>query len=202
MESTANVAHPTRRPGGRTAEVTARVHQACRELIVAGGPAGCTFGSVAERAGVDRSTLYRRYADEWEMRLDALIALAGDDIVSSLTGSLAKDLRSVAAKLVAQLETPLGPAVVAAAAELRAQSGLDYSRAFFDRRMAQLKPMFDAAIARGELDADTDTEELFSMLAGPIYFRMFIAARSIDKRFIDRTVERVMQLFAVRARRL
>jgi len=26
---------------------------------------------------------------------------------------------------------------------------------------------------------------------------MFIAARSIDGRFIDRTVERVMQLFAV-----
>lgn len=197
MESTANVVAPTRRPGGRTAEVTARVHKACLELVVEGGPAGCTFGSVAERAGIDRSTLYRRYEDEWEMRLDALLALAGDDVVPSLTGSLAKDLRSVAAKLVAQLETPLGPAVVAAAAELRAQSGTDYSREFFDRRMAQLKPMFDAAIARGELDAETDTEELFSTLAGPIYFRMFIAARAVDKRFIDRTVERVVQLFAV-----
>ncbi|MFL6730332.1 MAG: TetR-like C-terminal domain-containing protein, partial [Sphingomicrobium sp.] len=113
-----------------------------------------------------------------------------------LTGSLAGDLRSVAAKLVEQLESPLGPAIVAAAADLRAQSGTDYSRAFFDRRMAQLKPMFDAAIARGELAPETDTEELFSMLAGPIYFRMFIAARAVDERFIDRTVERVMQLFA------
>jgi len=197
VESTANVGIPTRRPGGRTAEVTARVHRACLELVIEHGPGGCTFCSVAERAGIDRSTLYRRYADEWEMRLDALIAHAGDDVVPALTGSLAKDLRSVAAKLVAQLETPLGPAVVAAAAELRAQSGTDYSRAFFDRRMAQLKPMFDAAIARGELDPETDTEELFSTLAGPIYFRMFIAARSIERSFIDRAVERVMQLFAV-----
>ena len=199
MESTANVVRPTRRLGGRTAEVTARVHRACLELVVERGAAACTFGAVASCAGVQRSTLYRRYADEWEMRLDALIAHAGDDIVPSLTGSLAKDLRSVAAKLAAQLETPLGPAVVAAAAELRAQSGQDYSRAFFDRRMAQLRPMFDAAIARGELAADTDTEELFSMLAGPIYFRMFIAARAVDKGFIDRTVERVVQLFGVSA---
>ncbi len=197
MESTLLRFGPKRRPGGRTAEVTARVNRACLELVVEGGAAACTFGSVAERAGVDRSTLYRRYADEWEMRLDAIIAHAGDDVMPDSSGSLTEDLRSVAARLVAQLETPLGPAVVATAAELRAQSGLDYSRAFFDRRMAQLKPMFDAAVARGELDADADTEELFSMLAGPIYFRMFIAARSIDGRFIDRTVERVMQLFAV-----
>lgn len=194
MESTRVRNGANRRPGGRTAEVTARVHRACLELVVEGGPAGCTFGSVAERAGVDRSTLYRRYADEWEMRLDALIAHAGDDIVPALTGSLAKDLRSVATKLVAQLETPLGPAVVAAAAELRAQSGLDYSRAFFDRRMAQLQPMFDAAIARGELDAETDTEELFSMLAGPIYFRMFIAARAVDDAWIERLVESICWL--------
>jgi hypothetical protein len=97
--------------------------------------------------------------------------------------------------LVEQLESPLGPAIVMAAADLRAHSGRDYSRLFFDRRMAQLKPMFDAAIARGELPADTDTEEMFSMVAGPVYFRMFIAARPIDEAWIDRLVESVCWLF-------
>ena len=195
MESTANVESPTRRPGGRTAEVTARVNQACLELVIAGGAAACTFGAVAARAGVERSTLYRRYADEWEMRLDAILAFAGGEVTPDSSGSLASDLKAVARRLVAQLESPLGPAIVAAAAELRAQSGRDYSRAFFDRRMAQLQPMFDAAVARGELAPGTDTEELFSMIAGPIYFRMFIAARPVEDLWIERLVESICWLF-------
>lgn len=195
MESTLVRNGSTRRPGGRTAEVTERVNRACLELVVERGAAACTFGAVASCAGVQRSTLYRRYSDEWEMRLDAMLAHAGGDVVPDPSGSLTGDLKSVASKLVRQLESPLGPAIVAAAAELRAHSGRDYSRAFFDRRMAQLQPMFDAAIARGELPAGTDTEEMFSMVAGPIYFRMFIAARPIDEAWIDRLVESICWLF-------
>jgi AcrR family transcriptional regulator len=163
--------------------------------VVEQGAAAATFGAVASCAGVQRSTLYRRYSDEWEMRIDAILAHAGGDVMPDLSGSLASDLKSVARRLVQQLESPLGPAVVGAAAELRAHSGQDYSRAFFDRRMAQLKPMFDAAIGRGELRPDADTEEMFSMVAGPIYFRLFIAARPIDEVWIDRLVESICWLF-------
>src|SRR4051812_1818049 len=165
------------------------------ELVVEQGAGACTFSAVAARAGVDRSTLYRRYSDEWEMRLDALLAHAGDDVIPDSTGSLAGDLKSVALKLVEQLQSPLGPALMATAAELRVHSGGDYSRAYFDRRMEQLRPMFASAVARGELRDDTDTEELFSMVAGPIYFRIFIAARGVDAAWIDRLVESVCWLF-------
>ena len=195
MESTHAKNGPIRRPGGRTAQITARVNQACLELVVESGASACTFGAVAARAGVERSTLYRRYADEWEMRIDAMIAHAGDDVMPDLTGSLAGDLKSVARRLVEQLESPLGPAVVGTAAELRAHSGQDYSRAYFDRRMAQLRPMFDDAVARGELPPVIDAEEMFTMVAGPIYFRMFIAARPIDDAWVDRLVESVCWLF-------
>jgi AcrR family transcriptional regulator len=195
VESTRVRNGPNRRPGGRTAAVTKRVNQACLELVVERGAAACTYGAVAARAGVERSTLYRRYSDEWEMRLDAILAHAGGDVMPDSSGSLASDLKSVARRLVAQLESPLGPAIVAAAAELRSQSGRDYSRAFFDRRMAQLQPMFDAAVARGELPPETDTEEMFSMIAGPIYFRMFIAARPVEPAWIDRLVESICWLF-------
>ena len=61
--------------------------------------------------------------------------------------------------------------------------------------MAQLQPMFDAAIARGELAPGTDTEELFSMVAGPIYFRIFIAARPVEPAWVDRLVESLCWLF-------
>ena len=60
--------------------------------------------------------------------------------------------------------------------------------------MAQLQPMFDAAIARGELPADVDREALFTAAAGPIYFRMFIAGREVDEDLIHSVVSSVCWL--------
>ncbi|MES2136161.1 MAG: TetR/AcrR family transcriptional regulator C-terminal ligand-binding domain-containing protein [Pseudomonadota bacterium] len=197
MESTLGHRTVTKRPGGRTAYVTARVHQAVLDLLIEGGAHACTFKSVAERAGVERSTLYRRYPDRWEMVIDAFMAVGAADVVPDRCGSFARDLRSVLKKLAAMLATPLGPAVVAAAAELRAGSGGDFSRAYFVRRMNQLRGMFDAAVMRGELPPETDRETLFTFAAGPIYFRLFIAARPIDDSFIDSIVDTVCTAFGV-----
>lgn len=180
--------------------MTGRVHEAVLELLVGGGTPACTFSAVADRAGVDRSTLYRRYADRWEMIIDAYTAHAASDVTPRLGKSFADDLRSVLRKLRTTLESPLGPALIALAAELRAGSGSDYARGFFERRMAQLDPMFDAAIARGELADDIDREATFSLAAGPLYLRMFIAGRRIDDRFIDFVVDSVCALFVPRHR--
>jgi AcrR family transcriptional regulator len=183
-----------RRPGGRTADVTQRIQEAVRTLLIEGGTQACTFKSIADRASVERSTLYRRYRDRWDMLIDAFIALAGTDVVPTPGESFAEDLTSVLRKLAGQLSTPLGPALVTVAAELRAEERDDFSRTFFDGRMAQLEPMFEAAIARGELPADIDREALFTFAAGSVYFRTFIAARAVDDDFIHSVVESVCWL--------
>src|SRR3954471_15049126 len=99
MESTMNVGAPTRRPGGRTAEVTDRINDAVLVLIVERGLEACTFAAVAERAGVERSTLYRRYTDQWAMMIDAFMARAGDEVMPDPSGSLRGDLKSVLRRL-------------------------------------------------------------------------------------------------------
>ena len=192
MSTSADVT-AARRPGGRTAEVTHHIHDAILELLVEGGVQACTFSAVAERAGIERSTLYRRFPDRWEAIIDALMAFAAKDVMPDLGDSFAHDLGSILRKLRDAVESPLGPAVLAVGIELQSGSG-DYPRAYFDRRMTQLEPMFDAAIARGELAPDVDREALFTFAAGPIYFRKFIAARSIDDTFIDHIVDNVCRL--------
>jgi len=157
-------------------------------LIVERGVHACTFTAVAERAGIERSTLYRRFSDRWEAIIDAFMAIGAADIVPEPSDTFAEDLRSVLTKLATVLASPLGPAVVAAAAELRAGSGADFSRAYFARRMNQLRPMFDAAMLRGELPREVDCEALFTFAAGPLYFRMFIAGRKVEPGFIDSVV--------------
>jgi AcrR family transcriptional regulator len=195
MSSSGQVA-VARRPGGRTAEVTHRVHDAILALLVENGVQGCTFSAVAERAGIERSTLYRRFPDRWEAIIDALITRGAADILPDLGDSFAHDLKSVLVKLRDALESPLGPAVLAVAVELRSGSH-DSPRGYFDRRMAQLEPMFEAAIARGELPADVDRIGIFALAAGPIYFRMFIAGETVSDATIAQLVESACTLYCI-----
>ena len=104
-----------RRPGGRTAEVTQRVHDAIIALLIEGGVQACTFSAVADRAGVERSTLYRRFPDRWEAIIDALMARAGAEVMPQLSDNFADDLRSVLRRLRDALKSPLGPALLAVA---------------------------------------------------------------------------------------
>src|SRR4051812_16535429 len=115
MESTAAKRGLAKRPGGRTAQVTQRVLDAVLDLLVEGGAEACTYRSVADRAGVERSTLYRRYPDRWEMMIDAFMARAAADVMPPLAGSFAADLKAVLTKLTEQLELPIGPALVGVA---------------------------------------------------------------------------------------
>jgi AcrR family transcriptional regulator len=193
QESTSSARH--RRPGGRTAQVTARVHDAIIDLLVEGGVQACTISAVAERAGIERSTLYRRFPDKWEAIIDALMVRAAADVMPDLGVSFAEDLTSVLKKLKATLESPLGPALVEVAIELRAHDGAEHPRAYFDRRMAQLAPMFDAAVERGELPRHVDREALFTAAAGPIYFRMFIAGRPVDDEYVASIVSSICWLY-------
>ena len=193
MNQECSSAEIKRRPGGRTAEVTARVQKAIRDLIEEGGVDACTFAAVAQRAGIERSTLYRRFPDRWDAIIDAWVASAGEQVIPDLGGSFAGDLASVLRKLVEVLASPAGPAVLRVAAEFRGKS--DYIQNYFQQRMAQLAPMFDAAVERGELPADVDREALFASAAGPIYFRMFIAGQVVNDDFVRLIVDSICQLY-------
>jgi AcrR family transcriptional regulator len=190
-----------RRPGGRTAEVTARVHKAIIDLVVEGGVEAANFSAVAERAGIERSTLYRRFPDRWDAIIDAVMAHAEADVMPDFGDTFVSDLESVLRKLRDTLESPIGPALLSIAAGLRRVSGSDYSRTYFDRRMAQINPMFEAAIARGELAADVDREELFTAAAAPIWYRIFITGRGADDDCIRSVARNVCRLYCKAKRR-
>ncbi|WP_173476330.1 TetR/AcrR family transcriptional regulator, partial [Streptomyces sp. 150FB] len=54
---------PARRPGGRGARIRTRVLDAVRAHLLAYGYDGLTVDAVAARAGVHRTTVYRRWHD-------------------------------------------------------------------------------------------------------------------------------------------
>ena len=187
-----------RRPGGRTADVTRRINQAVLELLTEGGIDACTFQNVAGKEGIERSTLYRRNPDRWPTIIGAIIELAERETASFETGSFRTDLSSTLNNLAKILSTRLGPALIEVAGALQSGVAPGQAERFWKSRQRQLAPMYEAAIARGELSADVDRDELFAMAAGPIYFRRFIASQSLTEAWVGKVVDRVCDHYCLK----
>lgn len=185
-----------RRPGGRTADVTRRINQAVLGLLAEGGIDACTFQNIAGRAGIERSTLYRRNPDRWPTIIDAIIDFAERETAPYDTGTFRGDLTATLFNLAKALNGPIGPALVSVAAALQGGAAPGEAERFWKSRMKRLDPMFDKAIARGELNPEVDREEIFSMAAGPIYFRRFIASRHVEDAWVQKVVDDVCQRYA------
>jgi AcrR family transcriptional regulator len=194
------MAEPTRqkRPGGRTADVTRRINLATLELLAEGGLEACTFQNVASRAGIERSTLYRRNPDRWPTIVDAIIELAKQETANFDTGSFRTDLEATLLNLAKILESPLGPPLMEVAGALQADVAPGQAERFWESRRQQLAAMFEAAIGRGELPAAVDRDELFAMAAGPIYFRKYIASKPLTDAWVHKVAAQVCDRYCIK----
>jgi AcrR family transcriptional regulator len=188
-----------RRPGGRTAEVTRRINDAVLGLLIEGGIDACTFQNVAARAGIERSTLYRRNPDRWTTIVDAIIDLADRETPFNDSGSFGADLTNTLQQLAAILSGPMGPPIMSVAAALQAGHGPGETGRFWANRQKQIRPMFDAAIARGELLADVKMDDVFAMAAGPLFFRTFVIGRPVDDEFITKVADHVCDRYCLKS---
>ena len=186
-----------KRPGGRTADVTRRINDAILELMAEGGIEHCTFQNVAARAGIERSTLYRRNPDRWPTIMEAIIHLAERETASFRTGAFRTDLAGTLLNLARVLNSPLGAPLMSVAAALARGEAPGLGETFWQSRQKHLAPMFEAAIERGELPADVDRDELFAMVAGPIYFRKFIAFQPVSDDWVRKIVDQVCDSYGV-----
>lgn len=187
-----------KRPGGRTADVTRRINHALIELLSEGGLEACTFQNVAARAGVERSTLYRRNPDRWPTIVTAIIDLADRETANFDTGTFRTDLAATLLNLAKVLESPLGPPLMEVAGALQAGAAPGQAERFWESRQKQLAPMFEAGIERGELPAGVDRDELFAMAAGPIYFWKFIASKQLTSDWVHRVVDQVCARYCLK----
>ena len=199
MPETAQMTEPARqkRPGGRAADVTRRINEALIDLLAEGGLEACTFQNVAARAGVERSTLYRRNPDRWPTIVDAIIQMAERETANFDTGSFRTDLTATLSNLARVLNSRLGPMLMEVAGALQSGVAPGQAERFWASRQQQLAPMFNAAIERGELPADVDRDELFAMAAGPIYFRRFVSSQPPTNQWVRKLVDQVCDSFGV-----
>jgi AcrR family transcriptional regulator len=196
MASTVELREVRTRRGGRTADVTRRIHDAVMQLLEEGGLDACTYPRVAELADIERSTLYRRYPDRWAMLGEVFVATLSAQLSVVPSGDFRTDLRSHVGRVARALTSPLGMAMLAAGAlaridpQSRQSAGL-----YWQARVRELNAFIVPAIERGELSADVDPEALIGTADGPLYFRLLIVGRPIDEELLDRCVDNVCAIY-------
>ncbi len=182
--------HGDQRPGGRSARVRRSVFEAALAVMVEEGPLSLTMDSVAARAGVHKTTLYRRWGS-----VDGLLreALEDYDEVSIQqralpdAGSFENDLREVARMFGAYLDQPITKAVLRMIiVEWPKDPDLaDWAANFWLSRSKPFELVIDRAVARGELDLDTHAAEIAEPLVGPMLLRALITGFPLDDEFLE-----------------
>ena len=181
----------TVRPGGRTARVRAAVLQAAGDALAEHGFDRLDLAEVARRAGVGKTTVYRRWGTVAGLVADLLADMAETSSPRTDTGSLIDDLRANARLVQRALTDPRQGAlfravIVAATCDRRAAEAL---HRFFAVRIAEWAPCVERAVEREELPAGTDAAEVIRAVSAPLYYRMLASGDPVDEAAADRAAE-------------
>ena len=92
-EGAEDAAAPARRGGRpRSTECELAILQATRELLVEGGVRGLTIEKAAARAGVAKTTIYRRWRDKDELALAVVLDMVEQVVMLPELGDTRREL--------------------------------------------------------------------------------------------------------------
>jgi AcrR family transcriptional regulator len=186
---------PGRRTGRpRSAEADRALLGAARAALVELGWSRLTMADVAARAGVAKTTLYRRWAHKSELVVDAVAELF-DELELPDRGNLRDDLTGVVRQFAALLEQPEAKtALMAVVAEATRDDALRtrIRQAIVDRQKRLVVEGRARAQRRGEIAADDGADPapqidlIFDVIAGAVVHRTLVSGEPVDTDWTER----------------
>lgn len=155
------------------------------------GYAAVGFEAVARRAGVHKTTLYRRWASREALLLEAALEFSADGVSVPDTGSLRDDLLLLARQVDENLRSP-APHAMLRAVITQAHHNPDLveaARKYWRTRIDLMGAIVQRAIERGEISLSTDPRLLIEALIGPIYLRSLVTQQEVDRRWLEELVD-------------
>jgi AcrR family transcriptional regulator len=185
---------PPRRGRPRRVSAGEAILEATLALLAERGFQATTIEAIADRAGVGRNTIYRRWASKEELIADALHELTSDldvDDVGDLHSRLLERIRD----LVRVFSDPLfGSILPVVLGEL--QRNPAFARVYAERvvqpRRQALVDLLTEARERGELRADADVEHVADLLGGPPFLRLLpLGLPPVGERYAEELLETI-----------
>jgi len=188
----------TRKPGRpRSVEADQAILGTTVELLASEGLRGLSIERVAERAGVGKTTIYRRWPTKRELAEAALQALfARLESVADVpdTGTVRGDLVEAAA---IRMRAVSGTQFLLPRLTLESESDPAFHR-LVDKTLIQptrapVIAVLRRGVERGELRADLDLELACDLFFGPFLYRLLVSGGNIN--VVARMVEPAIDHF-------
>jgi AcrR family transcriptional regulator len=145
---------------------------------------------VAARAGVNKTTVYRRWPTKPELVRAALMSMAGDKIKEPNTGTLRGDLLEIARNMLRLSCSMEGQGIFRMMlAEGPGSELLGIAHSIKENFEAVPRAVLEAAASRGEIALGADTLLLFDALAGAVHRRLFMEREKVDDALLERLVD-------------
>ena len=182
----------------REARADRAIVAAALELMAEHGVHALRMDDVADRAGVGKATIYRRYRSKEQLVTDAVGALVSEIEVPD-SGSTRTDLLALMREAVelyrGSLAARLMPTIIDEMSRNAELAAVARDR-FLNARRAALETVFDRGVRRGDLRSDLDMELALDVLAGPLFYRLVVTGGPIDERLAEGVVELILAGFA------
>src|SRR5262249_5520961 len=184
---------PRGRP--RSQEADRAILTAAADLLAERGLAAMSIEEVAARAGVGKTTIYRRWPSKGLLALDAFVTSFREEQPLPDTGTLRGDLLQALHTWVrAVTQTTMGPMLTGLIAE--AQHDTELRGAWRDRGLEPLRQqhriMLDRAIARGEIAATVDRDVVLDLFFGAAEHRLLLGHLPMTGEFIADVVDMIL----------
>jgi AcrR family transcriptional regulator len=173
----------------RSEEAHQAILDATLELLVEVGFSALTVEGVANRAGVGKATIYRRWASKLPLIVEAYGHLPGFEDCN--TGSLAEDLKQMLGRYLEVFNTTALSAVLPSLAGERFHNpelSVLFEPVSKDRRRP-LITAFERARTRGEIPKEIDLELAADLVVGPIAVRLFFKGGRIKPEMVGPMVD-------------
>ncbi len=188
---------PTPAPRGRPR--SERAHQAildaANELLEERGFVDLTIDEVAQRAGVSKATIYRRWPTKGTLVFEAFSTDFLARQPSPDTGSLRGDLLAALRAWIRVVKgTVTGRTLVGLIAEVQRDPELAeiWRESFIGPVRAHHRTMVEKAIERGEVPPDVDPEVVLDLVYGAAYHRLLQSHLPLSDRFAQGVVDTVV----------
>ena len=177
------------------AGVTDGIVEAVLDELAAVGFGRLTMDGVARRARAGKAALYRRWSSKQEMVLEVVTTISVPMAETTPTEDLADDVARLVhgvadwladarmSRIVPDLiaEAMRNPELAAALTERLGSARRNYGQA-----------VIDAAITRGEVSPDVDSEYVLDLIAAPVFWRICGRREQVTPAYLDRVVDTVL----------
>ena len=168
-----------------------------RDAMERGDWDALSIEAIAERSGVSKATIYRRWLDKEGLLAELLTGITDAYPERPDTGDVSEDLLKVTRYLALMLQTPFGRSVTGAVAGSTNPELGAAAEQYWGYQFHGVSRLLQRYVRQGHIRPDADLEAIAELLLSPIYMRAMITKAELDTEALRQIVARAVGPYLV-----